>query len=485
MNYRDLNLLTIKNRYSLPFIKKSINRFSKVKIYTRLNITIAYHRLKIRKNDEWKTTFRTRYDHFEYQILFFDFTNALASFQVYINKILTKKLNVCVIVYLNDIIVYLKTLEQHNKNVCWMLKQLKLFSLYVARNKCQFQTNIIDFVNFRVNIKRIQMMIDKFEIIRSWFKFTSMIHIMQFIDFANFYKRFIRNFFKIVAFLIEMFKNNSNFRKSNRRRRKDNTFKNNVIFFSKKVSEIFETLKKAFMTVFVFRHFDSVKFSKVKIDVFDKVIEVIFSQQNENDHWHFVVYLFKKMISTKNNYEIHDKEFLIIIDVFKYWRHYFEKVRHEMLVLTNHNNFRKFIKITKLFFRQIRWTQKLSRYNFVINYRSDTKNSTNDLFKRSNHINSIAEKIDVNRQILKQLQQSFHFDHNSDAVKRVAKIKINQLQMFFRNFNRRIEFQTNQMSKKVLDCIKATSIVVNSELCDVLDRITVFEMNAPSSNIIK
>ena len=81
-----------------------------------------------------------------------------------------------------------------------------------------------------------------------------------------------------------MFKNNSNFRKSNRRRRKDNTFKNNVIFFSKKVSEIFETLKKAFMTVFVFRHFDSVKFSKVKIDVFDKVIEVIFSQQNENDH---------------------------------------------------------------------------------------------------------------------------------------------------------------------------------------------------------
>ena len=202
------------------FIRKSINRFNKVKIYTRLNITIAYHRLKIRKNDEWKTTFRTRYDHFEYQILLFDFTNALASFQVYINKILTKKLNVCVIVYLNDIIVYSKTLEQHDKNVCWMFKQLKLFSLYVARSKCQFQTNTINFVNFRVNIKKIQMMIDKFEVIRSWFKFTSIIHIMQFIDFANFYKRFIRNFFKIVAFFIEMLKNNSNFRKSNRKRKK-------------------------------------------------------------------------------------------------------------------------------------------------------------------------------------------------------------------------------------------------------------------------
>ena len=441
MNYRDFNLLTIKNRYFLFFIKKSINRFSKVKIYTRLNITVAYHRLKIRKDDEWKTTFRTRYDYFEYQILFFDFTNAFASFQAYINKILTKKLNVCVIVYLNDIIVYLKTLEQHNKNVCWMLKQLKLFSLYVARNKCQFQTNIIDFVNFRVSIKKVQIIIDKFEVIRNWFKFTSMIHIMQFIDFANFYKRFIRNFFRIAASFIEMLKSNSNFRKSNRKRKRSNTLKNSVTFFSKKVSEIFETLKKVFMTAFVFRHFNSIKFSKVKIDAFDKIIETILSQQNENDHWHSVVYLFRKMISTKNNYEIYDKELLIIIDVFKHWCHYFEKVRHEMLVLTNHNNFRKFMKTTRLFFCQIRWIQELSRYNFVIDYRFDTKNSTNDLFKRSNHMNSIVEKIDVNRQILKQLQQSFHFDHNSDAAKRMTKIKIDQLQMFFRNFNRRIELQ--------------------------------------------
>ena len=118
VNYRGLNLFTIKNRYLLFLIKESIDRFSKIKIYTRLNITIAYHRLRIRKDDEWKTTFRTRYDHFEYQVLFFDFTNAFASFQVYINKVLTEKLNVCVIVYLNDIIVYSKTFEQHNKNVC-------------------------------------------------------------------------------------------------------------------------------------------------------------------------------------------------------------------------------------------------------------------------------------------------------------------------------------------------------------------------------
>ena len=100
-------------------------------------------------------------------------------------------------------------------------------------------------------------------------------------------------------------------------------------------------------------------------------------------------------------------------------------------------------------------------------------------------MNSTAEKIDANRQILKQLQQSLHFDHNSDAVKRVTKAKVDQLQMFFRNFNRRVRLQTSQMSKKVLDRIETTSIVVSSESCDVLDRIAALEMNAPSSNIIK
>ena len=100
-------------------------------------------------------------------------------------------------------------------------------------------------------------------------------------------------------------------------------------------------------------------------------------------------------------------------------------------------------------------------------------------------MNSIVEKIDVNRQILKQLQQNFYFDHNNDAIKRITKIKIDQLQMFFRNFNYRVELQINQMSKKVFDRIKTTSIVVNNELCNVLDRITAFEINAFSSNIIK
>ena len=100
------------------------------------------------------------------------------------------------------------------------------------------------------------------------------------------------------------------------------------------------------------------------------------------------------MIFTKCNYETHDKELLIIIQTFKHWRYYFEKTQHEMLIFIDHKNLNRFMTTTQLSFKQIRWAQKLSRYHFVINYRFDVKNSTNELFKRSNHMFMFMKKIE-------------------------------------------------------------------------------------------
>ena len=125
---------------------------------------------------------------------------------------------------------------------------------------------------------------NKLEVIRDWSYFISIVHIMQFIDFANFYKRFIRNFFKIAVFLIEMLKNNSNFFKKNRKRKKVSFSNDDEAFLFRTTKQAFEVLKQAFIIAFVLRHFDSIKKSKIKIDVFDKIVKVILSQQNENDH---------------------------------------------------------------------------------------------------------------------------------------------------------------------------------------------------------
>ena len=108
MDYRDLNNLTIKNRYPLPLIGEALDRLGRAKRFTQLDLTSAYHRMKIREGDEWKTAFRTRYGHFEYQVMPFGLSNAPASFQCYINKILAEKLDIFVVVYLDHILIYIE-----------------------------------------------------------------------------------------------------------------------------------------------------------------------------------------------------------------------------------------------------------------------------------------------------------------------------------------------------------------------------------------
>ena len=108
MDYRGLNNLTIKNQYSLPLLGKSLDRLGQAKRFTQLDLTSAYHRMRIKEGDEWKTAFWTRYGYFKYQVIPFGLSNAPASFQGYINKILAKKLNIFVIMYLDDIFIYTK-----------------------------------------------------------------------------------------------------------------------------------------------------------------------------------------------------------------------------------------------------------------------------------------------------------------------------------------------------------------------------------------
>ena len=145
-------------------------------------------------------------------------------------------------------------------------------------------------------------------------------------------------------------------------------------------------LQNAFFIISIFRHFDFFKFLKIKTNASNKAIEIIFCQFDEKDHWHSIIYFLKKMISTKCNYEIYDKKLLTIIKIFKQWRHYLKNVNYKVLMLTNYKNLNRFMLMIKFLFRQIRWIQKLFKYYFIINYQFDNKNSTNELFRRSNYM---------------------------------------------------------------------------------------------------
>ena len=127
----------IKNRYLLALIEESLDRLRRAKQFTQLDLTSAYYQMRIREGDEWKTAFRTWYSHFKYQVMSFSLTNTPASFQGYNNKILAEKLDIFVIVYLDDILIYTDNDgDGHVAVVWWVLEQLGKFLLFANRRKC-------------------------------------------------------------------------------------------------------------------------------------------------------------------------------------------------------------------------------------------------------------------------------------------------------------------------------------------------------------
>jgi len=124
VNYHDLNKITVKNNYLLSLLFETLNHFAHARHFIKIDICNIYHCIWICKNNEWKTTFHTCYDQFEYQMMLFELTNASAIFQFYINHTLKSFMNICCMIYLNDVLIYFETKEQHWEHVCKILRML-------------------------------------------------------------------------------------------------------------------------------------------------------------------------------------------------------------------------------------------------------------------------------------------------------------------------------------------------------------------------
>ena len=157
VNYKNLNAIIIKNRHSLSLITKMLNRLCKVKRFIELNLKNVCHQIWIKRNDEWKTTFCTRYEHFEYQIISFKLTNASIIFQIYINKTLRELVDIICVIYLNDILIFNKDSTKHRRHVQQVLERLSDFEFYINLKKYKFDIEEIEFLNFIIFTKKIQM----------------------------------------------------------------------------------------------------------------------------------------------------------------------------------------------------------------------------------------------------------------------------------------------------------------------------------------
>ena len=197
VNYQQLNKLTILNKYPLPLMTEFRERVARATVFTKLDLKDGYHLIRIRKGDEWKTTFRTRYGHYEYKVMPFAFVNAPATFQAMMNTILQEFLDHGVVVYLDDILIYSKSLSKYKALIKQVLARLERHDLAISLKKSVFHVDTVEFSGYIVGKDGVTMSETIIESILNWKAPRSVKDVQIFIDFANFYRRFIENFSKV------------------------------------------------------------------------------------------------------------------------------------------------------------------------------------------------------------------------------------------------------------------------------------------------
>ena len=192
VDYRALNERTIKNRYPLPLIQETLMRLSQATWFSKRDVRGAYNLIQMKEGDEWKAAFRTRYGLFESLVMPFGLTNAQATFQNFINTVLSPYLDTFATAYLDDILIYSDTLEEHKEHIRQILSELSKHGLHLKPEKCEFDRQHVKYLGPIIGVEGIQMDKVKVEAIQEWPTPERLRDVMAFLGFANIYRRFIK-----------------------------------------------------------------------------------------------------------------------------------------------------------------------------------------------------------------------------------------------------------------------------------------------------
>lgn len=364
VDYRGLNNITIKNRTPLPLIDETLDRIGSAKIYTKIDLYGAYHLIRMAEGEEWKTAFRTRYGLFEYLVMPFGLTNAPATFQAMINDVLRPYLDVFVVVYLDDILIFSEREQDHVNHVTKVLEALSTLNLFIKAQKCEWSVTSTEFLGYVINPQGISMSEEKTKAIKEWPAPTSKHDIQVFMGFCNFYRRFIRNFSGMAKPLYNL--------------TGDSKFE-----WTEECKTAFESIKRSFTEAPILQHFRPEMQSIVETDASNYALGAILSQRDEEGRLHPVAFFARSLSKAERNYEIYDKELLGIVEAMKHWRTQLEGSDQPVIINTDHKNLEYFTSTKVLNQPQARWSELLARYNFRIKYIAGHSNKADALSRRS------------------------------------------------------------------------------------------------------
>ena len=199
IDYKQLNRVTIKNRYPLPRIDDLFDQLREARVYSKIDLRTGYHQLRVRDTDIPKTAFRTRYGHFEFTVMPFRLTNALAAVMDLMHRIFQPYLDQFVVVFVDDILIYSQSEWEHEYHLRIILQLLRDHQLYAKFIKCEFWLTGVRFLGHVVSASGVSVDLEKVEAVMSWERPKSVFKIHSFLGLAGYYRRFIEDFSKIAV----------------------------------------------------------------------------------------------------------------------------------------------------------------------------------------------------------------------------------------------------------------------------------------------
>ena len=380
VDYRALNNITIKNSYPLPRIDELFDRLQGAKYFSKIDLRSGYHQIRIAEGDEAKTAFRTRYGHFEFLVLPFGLTNAPGTFMHLMHETFRQHLDNFVLVFLDDILIFSKTLEEHERHVKQVLDTLRAEKLYAKESKCDFFKTEVEFLGHLVGREGVRMMEDKVKAIGEWPTPCKVGDVRAFLGTAGYYRKFIRDFSSVAAPLSNLTKEDTKFE------------------WGPPQAAAFRALKQAIAQEPVLILPDPSLPFVVHTDASGFATGAVLSQ-DQGQGLQPIAFLSKKMLPAETRYPVHEQELLAIIHALSSWRHYLSGTKFSVVIKTDHKSLQHFKTQPQLSARQTRWLDLLANFDFTIEYIEGKTNVVADgLSRRSDHQEHVSLLVAALRQ---------------------------------------------------------------------------------------
>ncbi|CEL62351.1 Retrotransposable element Tf2 155 kDa protein type 1 OS=Schizosaccharomyces pombe (strain 972 / ATCC 24843) GN=Tf2-1 PE=4 SV=1 [Rhizoctonia solani AG-1 IB] len=369
VDYQKLNSRSKKIVYPLPRPDDLMSKLCGAKLFTKLDLRWGYNNVRVKEGDEWKTAFRTKYGLFETLVMPFGLSGAPGAFQAMMNKVFQDLLDVSVIIYLDDILIFSKNPEEHESHVKEVLQRLMDMQLFCKGSKCEFHQKTVEYLGIIVSDKGFSLDKLKIQAVQEWPTPTTVKQVQSFLGFANFVQRFVANFSQIARPLHNLVKKEVKWQ------------------WTDKEEGAFRELQRAIINAPVIVHADPSKPYFLEMDASGAALGSVLSQRQEDGHLHPIGYLSESFKGAEQNYNTHDKELLAIIRSFEHWRIYLEGTISPITVFTDHRNLEYWKESCTFNRRHARWHLLLAGFHFQIMYRPGKQSTKPDaLSRRADHL---------------------------------------------------------------------------------------------------